>query len=65
MPGTLVKNKGGVGEGLPAVLLLTSDIFHIPHVHLPRLNGSNVWEKSGWVRSHTTDQAPGPDGEPA
>lgn len=65
MPGTLVKNKGRVGEGCPAVLLLTYDIFHIPHVHLPRLNGSYVWEKSGWVRSHTTDQARGPDGEAA
>lgn len=44
--------------GLPAELLLTSDLYHIPHVHLSRHHGSNPWEKSGWVRSHATDQTP-------
>lgn len=41
-PGTLVKNKGDGAKRLPAGLLLAYDIFHIPRVHLPRPNGSNV-----------------------
>lgn len=39
---TLVKNKGDEAKRRPAGLLLAYDIFHIPHVHLPRPNGSNV-----------------------
>lgn len=56
--GTRVKNKGGWAKRLPAGLLLANGIFHIPLVHLLRLNGSNVWQESGWVRSHMTDQTP-------
>lgn len=43
---------------LLAETLLNFDTFHIPHVHLPRDHGSNPWERSGCVRSHTTDQTP-------
>lgn len=41
-PGTRFRNKVDWPRRLPAGLLLANDIFHIPHVHLLRLNGCNV-----------------------
>lgn len=41
-------------ERLPARLLLTFDIFYIPHVHLARNQGANICEESVETLSEAT-----------